>query len=330
MEAPETLLIIRRWALLRFCDKETEETKEHRKSLFVPLAALGLFIIVVGIVFETYAEGKASDFEALLLTHESDKITIAEEDAASAIRDAGTARASANIAAGASKQALADAGEARNQANTLEGEVVSARQETATAVEKAAAATQKAADATIAADKERTARLQLEEDIAPRILEQFNSSEKLKPFRGLRYALKVVEGADLETRRTVGQIRIMLQMAEWKEDVSVAGLSNAPSVDEGIEVEYNPILAVLTRAIPPEDSADEAAVTLMQVLKDNKMRSTRWPRGLSITKPPLPGPMVIIHVGLKPLGEYFLQKRVNEGSRDKQGNSVLGNSQVPK
>jgi predicted RNA-binding protein associated with RNAse of E/G family len=105
MEAPETFILIRRWWLLRFRDIEREETKEDERSWIVPLAALGLLIIVVGIVAETYCEGKVSDVDALLRAHESDKITAAENEAASATRQAGTAAFNAQIAKGSADAA---------------------------------------------------------------------------------------------------------------------------------------------------------------------------------------------------------------------------------
>lgn len=98
LEAPETFVIIKRWWLLRFRGEEHEETQGQKKSWIIPLAAAGLIIIVLGIVAETYFEGKVSDVDALLRAHESDKITAAEEDAASAIRNAGTAKDSAGDA----------------------------------------------------------------------------------------------------------------------------------------------------------------------------------------------------------------------------------------
>ena len=110
LEAPETVVIIKRWLLLRFKDHEYEETKEDRKSWFIPLAAIGLIIIVVGIVAETYFEGRVSDVDADLRAHESDKITAAENEAAAATKQAGSAAASA-IAANKA------AGEAQTTAN---------------------------------------------------------------------------------------------------------------------------------------------------------------------------------------------------------------------
>ena len=58
MESPETFVLLKRWFLLKFRDKESEETKESRKSWIIPLAAVGLILVVAGIVVETYAEGQ--------------------------------------------------------------------------------------------------------------------------------------------------------------------------------------------------------------------------------------------------------------------------------
>lgn len=166
------------------------------------------------------------------------------------------------------------------------------------------------------------------DDIAPRILEQASSSKKLNAFKGTQYALKVVDGADLETRRTAGQLRLMLSMAGWKEDRSLASLSNSLPVEEGLEVEYNSSMGVL-RGMPPENSTDEVGIVLMDVLRQNKISSRRRPRGLSTTMPLLPGHTIIIHVGLKPIGTYFMQKRIDAGAKDQNGNSILGNTQQP-
>lgn len=103
MEAPETFILIKQWWLLRFRGIEREETGKDKISIIVPLAALGLFIIVVGIVAETYCEGKVSDVDALLRAHESDKITAAEGEATAATKQAGGAAESAQRANDAEK-----------------------------------------------------------------------------------------------------------------------------------------------------------------------------------------------------------------------------------
>jgi hypothetical protein len=85
LEAPETFVIFKRWWLLRFRNDEREEDK---RSWIIPLAAVGLIVIVAGICVETYAEGKVSDIDAQLRGHESDKITAAESDVADATKKA--------------------------------------------------------------------------------------------------------------------------------------------------------------------------------------------------------------------------------------------------
>lgn len=116
MEAPETFILIKRWWLLRFRDIEREETKEDKKSWIVPLAALGLLIIVIGIVAETYCEGRVSDADASLRAHESDKITAAENEAAAATREAGSAAVNAGLAQKSADNADKDAGDAARKA----------------------------------------------------------------------------------------------------------------------------------------------------------------------------------------------------------------------
>jgi hypothetical protein len=90
-EAPETIVIVKRWFKLRSRTGDGEETLNDKKSWFVPLAAVGLLIVVIGIVVETYAEGQVSDVDALLRSHASDKISQAESDAGTATTNAGIA-----------------------------------------------------------------------------------------------------------------------------------------------------------------------------------------------------------------------------------------------
>jgi hypothetical protein len=199
---------------------------------------------------------------------------------------------------------------------------------TSLAKEEAAKSNKIAAEATETAEQERIARLKLEQDISPRILEQANSSKALRSFRGIQVAIVPVEGADLETRRTAGQIALMCQMSNWTMDENLARLSNAVFSGEGLEVEFNTNPAI-SRSVSPDDSTFEAAGVLLDIFRTNKMPAMMWPRGLSTTMPALPEGVIIIHVGLKPLGNYFLQERTNSGPKDEHGNSVLGNEVSP-
>ena len=126
METPETFIIIKRWWLARFRSDVREETTEDKKSWIVPLAAVGLIFIVVGIFVETYAEGKVSDIDALLRGHESDKISAAEQDAGTAqdsakaaATNAGIAQTSADKAQASAAQADTDAGGAQRKAQAV-------------------------------------------------------------------------------------------------------------------------------------------------------------------------------------------------------------------
>jgi hypothetical protein len=199
LEAPETFVVIRRWTAIRFRDEEQDETREEKRSWIVPLAAVGLLIIVMGIVVETFAEGKVSDFDALLRAHESDQLSAAEREAAEAIRDAGTARdsavASARAASGsnlsskkasgaaiqaisASENAVTTASGARKEADSFEKDISSSKQLAADAESHLADALQRAANA-----EERMRQLQ-----SPRSLIDADSLDSvLKPFKGTEY-----------------------------------------------------------------------------------------------------------------------------------------------
>ncbi len=81
MEVWEVSITMKAWWLQKFCKKEVEEDK---KSWAIPLAAIGLIIIVAGIVLETYSEGRAAEAETELRNHFSDQLSIAETAAGAA------------------------------------------------------------------------------------------------------------------------------------------------------------------------------------------------------------------------------------------------------
>jgi hypothetical protein len=160
MEAPETFVTIKRWWLLTFRDEEKEETKKEKKSWILPLAAVGLIIIVVGILIETFAEAKVSDVDAQIRSHESDKISAAENNAAAAIREAGNAKDSAKEAAGSSALAKGSAVNAttlatgaRKEADSFEADIVAAKKESARLKEELADRTLTDAQQATIADK---------------------------------------------------------------------------------------------------------------------------------------------------------------------------------
>lgn len=92
---------------------------------------------MISIVAETYSEGRVSDVDALEQQHESDKITAAEGEAASVIRDAGAAASSPQRAQGSADAATADATKAQGSADAA-GKKAGAVQKTVRAVAKKA------------------------------------------------------------------------------------------------------------------------------------------------------------------------------------------------
>jgi hypothetical protein len=72
--------------------------KENEASWRIPIAALGLVLVILGVIGETVFEGLVSNSDASIRTHESDVLSRAEEAASTANQKAGDAyeRASAN------------------------------------------------------------------------------------------------------------------------------------------------------------------------------------------------------------------------------------------
>jgi len=94
LDAWEVAIDLINWRRARRNPK-LEPLFENPGSWRYPLAALGLFLVVRGIVSETVFEVLNSNVESQLRSYESDKITAAESKAADAIRDAGSAKQSA-------------------------------------------------------------------------------------------------------------------------------------------------------------------------------------------------------------------------------------------
>ncbi|QNI31758.1 hypothetical protein H7849_22365 [Alloacidobacterium dinghuense] len=218
MEAPETFVIIKRWCLLRFRDEDREENREERTSWFVPIAAIGLLIIVAGIVVETYAESKVSDNDALLRAHESDKITAAEGEAAAAVKQAGSAATSAktahdesDAAKTSSDDALKIAGGARREADTFERDIKSAKESSADANNKAAEAESHLASAYQAAA---IAQAEVNRLKSPRSLVNIDKIiAALRDFKGTEYALGT--SSDVEQIELTKELAAVLDKAGW-------------------------------------------------------------------------------------------------------------------
>jgi hypothetical protein len=99
-----------------------------------------------------------------------------------------------------------------------------------------AAAMTSASTANERAEQLRRQNLELEKQIAPRGLEQANSSAALQKFSGAQALILFVP--DFETRRLASMIRVMLQMADWQPRLSRVSDDDADHFFEGIEIEY--------------------------------------------------------------------------------------------
>ena len=239
LEVLETFIIIQRWWLLRFRGDERQESIEDKKKWGVVLAAIGLLIIVAGISLETYAEGKVSDVDALLRTYESDKITAAEWDAASAIREAGTAKSSAKdaaaastIAQGASSNAFILASGARKEADSLTYEINAANRRETDTVSRLADAEKRLADST---QREAAAEAKLSAIKAPRSLvrtEDFVSA--LKPFKGTEFTVNAFQ--DEESNNFSRILASVLKEAGWVRKQPVNGTLGVPTMQTIFEV----------------------------------------------------------------------------------------------
>jgi hypothetical protein len=323
MEAPETIILIKRWWLLRFRDEDREETREEKKRWIVPLAATGLLIIVVGIVLETYFEGKVSDVDAELRAHESDKITAAEKEAASATRQAGSAADNAQAAQNSADDAGDSAAEAEADAKDAKGQ--------ADAVgEKADDLDRQLASARTQLEVVETKRAELEKSLvnmavcnAPRVLvDRFtvfagkvqSNVDPLRPMAGQKVLIEFVP--DAEARRAARSLRRALLDAGWD-------MSSPPQVvDElrdGVSVQ-----SFRARVIEPsqyELDAESRAADVTNKLIDF-LHSYNWQaewgfpidgHGHMIRDPNIiPVGAIRIQIGLYPAVEYV----VPPGGRD--------------
>ena len=225
MEIPETFLILRRWFKVRFRDLELEETIEDKKSWIVPLAAVGLIFIVVGIVVETFAEAKVSSIEGSIRTFESTQITTAEKDAASAVKGAGTAKDSAIVAGTAAANARFQAEQAgkqsehagnlanaaRQQADGFAKSIEAAKLQAADAVSRLADAVARLAEAT---RKEAAAEASLAAIKTPRtLIKAPELIAALKMYKGSEYQVTVFE--DEEATGLAQSIVAALDSAGW-------------------------------------------------------------------------------------------------------------------
>jgi hypothetical protein len=164
------------------------------------------------------------------------------------------------------------------------------------------------ANANKATEELRKQNLELEAAVAPRSLEQGNSSTALKSFAGTKVVLSAIP--EFEARRFMGQLVIMFQMAQWKME-----MGPADQVMDGIEIEY---VAGMQRD-PATGTVDfnfnaqikVAAQALIAELNKQKIEVRDSPIPVTFAermRPGIPNDVIRVRVGAKPM-TYFLEQR---------------------
>jgi hypothetical protein len=197
LEIGETWTDFRKWLKAR---KDTTASEEDR-SWHKPMAALGLMLVILGVIGEGVAEGFASIAETALRAHDEKvlgdtiiKSGSAKDSADASAIAAGNAKLASDVAVtkadravSSAKQASISAGKAIAEANTFEQGIVSARKEAADAVSRLADAERRLADST---QREAAAEARLSAIKTPRSLIRLKElSEALKPFKGTVFTL---------------------------------------------------------------------------------------------------------------------------------------------
>lgn len=155
-------------------------------------------------------------------------------------------------------------------------------------------------------EEERRSRIDLEQAVSPRIMEQHKSSEALKVLTGITSIISNLP--DIESQRMAGQLAATLNMSGWK--IQFSPYDPKDIYPDGVVIEKN------VGAIPKEDLAPKAAELLLTQLKANKIESRTFPsRGL-------PPNTIHIKVGFKPSTFFSEKMNPNENIRV-HGNMIM-------
>jgi len=156
----------------------------------------------------------------------------------------------------------------------------------------------------------RAQNLALEKAIKPRILTNVGpGADKLRAFAGLPFV--VVSPSDLETRRMAGQIRIMLGLAGWKEDPSLAlkAFNGQYGFLDGISIHGGAGMG--------SQGINDIRDVLIAVLKDGGIEATAG-------APAFGGEQaLVIEVGPNPLPPS-LRVKLEDIKPDSRGNKYVG------
>jgi hypothetical protein len=209
LEAPEATIALKRWYRLRK-GKDVEPANE--KSVVIPIAYLGLLLVVAGVAGEGIFEFLSSRSETALRAHDEgilgeteskfgqvkDSAEAAAQAASRAQVDSNRAGASAKEASDASGNAVKSsenamelASGAKKEADSYEREISGAKQQAADAVSLLADAEQRLADST---QREAAAEAKLSAIKTPRsLINAKGLIATLKPLKGTEYTLNVFQ-----------------------------------------------------------------------------------------------------------------------------------------
>jgi hypothetical protein len=155
-------------------------------------------------------------------------------------------------------------------------------------------------------EKERNSRIELEQAVSPRIMEQHKSSEALKVLTGVTAIITNIP--DLESQKMAGQLAATLNMAGWK--IQFAPYNPQDIYPDGVVVETN------AGATPKEDVSSKAAELLLTQLETNKIESRTMPTT------GLPPNTMFIKVGFKPY-TFFSDKMNPDENIRVHGNMIM-------
>jgi hypothetical protein len=225
------------------------------------------------------------------------------------------------------------AGSANERAAQLEKEAEQLRSEAAMANANIAKANENAERAHYETELLRKSNLELEKAIAPRMLEQGASAKALEPFSGME--AYIVSLSDFEARRLAKQINFMLDRAHWK---STLLIEDDDRIMPGVElrcISGKKVSDDRQRMIDINPRAKDAIYVLADKLKQNGIDartlaiSPMMPISI-IWDEKFPQNAIVIRVGLKPISESFIDKRIQDlRTATPQSNILFGNEKAP-
>lgn len=138
-------------------------------------------------------------------------------------------------------------------------------------------------------------KLQLEQALSPRLIDQSKLSSEIKTQADIHFDLITLP--EFETRRTTGQIKVALEMAGWNFNKQIIA-----NVDDGLMMFDGVIVEINVGVIETGDNSKKAADLLVAALIAQGIQARTHP-----SRTPIPPNTIRVKVGMKPI-DYFLDK----------------------